>query len=465
MILRKRDLATALSLENLPLHDDWVATGISTDSRKIQPGNLFIALRGNTYDGHYFARQAIEKGAVGVIAEQFLEDVVPLILVPNTLEALKQLARFIRSRFSGPVIAVAGSAGKTSTKEMIGAILSHRYRVLKSFGNYNNVIGVSLTLFQLQKEHEVILLEFGTNHPGEIAELCTIAQPNVGLVTLIGPEHMEYFHTIEDVAKEELSLFRYLQDHNGTVVANVDDQFVNAFVSQTTSPQLYRYGFTGIPDLKGQILRWEKGAAVMLISREEESVTVRLQAPGFPMAQNALAAAAVACVFQIPLEEVQSALEQFLPLQIHGTGRLVLENIAGITVLNDTYNANPLSMKAALDTLINIPVTGQYFAVLGDMLELGEYTEQAHRDIIEYARRHNIHLLTVGPLFANATRRGMSTVTAVLCFEEALGWLLENVRRGDAVLFKGSRGLQMEKLYEIWKQKVIADAVLDCDVD
>ncbi len=457
MRVQKSDIVKALGSAAEILPEGWSARGFSVDSRSLQAGEIFIALRGNRFDGHHFVQQAAQKGAAAAIVEHSCEIPIPQITVPDTFEALRQLARYYRHQHRGPVIAVAGSAGKTTTKEMIATLLAERFSVLKAFGNYNNELGVALTLLRWKPGDEVIVLELGTNHPGEIASLCQLAEPTIGIVTLVGPEHLEFFGTVEGVAREELQLFEYLVEHRRTLVANLDDPFVASFLQKYPVDSVVHYSLQKDADVRATIVGWENGRAALQFQIGGESQRVRLPVIGHVMARNTVAAAAVAFALGLSLEEIVSGLQKVQPLNLNGQGRMVVEQYQGIWVINDTYNANPVSMQAALETLKQLPVAGRRFAVLGDMLELGEASLAAHKAILDFAHRQGIYVLAVGEEFARAFAEMKSRGGSICAPVECVDFLQQELRPGDAVLFKGSRGMAMEKILDAWKQRGTAD--------
>ncbi len=453
MRVQKSDIVKALGSAAEILPEGWSARGFSVDSRSLQAGEIFIALRGNRFDGHHFVQQAAQKGAAAAIVERPCEIPILQITVPDTFETLRQLARYYRHRHRGPVIAVAGSAGKTTTKEMIATLLAERFSILKAFGNYNNELGVALTLLQWEPGDEVIVLELGTNHPGEIASLCQLAEPTIGIVTLIGPEHLEFFGTVERVAREELQLFEYLVKQQGTLVANLDDPFVASFLQKYPIDSVVRYSLQKDADVRATIVGWENGRAALQLQIGGESQRVRLPVVGHVMARNTVAAAAVAFALGLSLEEIVSGLQKVQPLNLNGQGRMVVEQYQGIWVINDTYNANPVSMQAALETLRQLPVAGRRFAVLGDMLELGEASLPAHKAILDFAYQQGIYVLAVGEEFARAFAEMQFRSGSICAPVECVDFLQKELRSGDAVLFKGSRGMAVEKILEAWKQR------------
>ena len=426
-------------------------TGVSTDSRLVQPGQLFVALRGERFDGHAFVRNVVEKGVSAVLVERLPEGEnvqdVPVVVVSDTLRALGELARLYRRKFSIPVLAIAGSNGKTTTKELVASVLGRRYNVLRTGGNLNNHIGVPLTLFRLKGRHELAVIEIGTNHPGEIASLCRIVEPTHGLLTNIGKEHLEFLGSIDGVAAEEGALFDSLALRTGsTAFVNADDRRVIARAKRVPEQILFGFGRRRM-DVRGIGLRVDtKGCPrfQFLGGRLKNPVPVALSIPGRHNASNALAAAAVGIALSVPAKEIQNALETFRSVQ----KRMEVIEVGGVTIFNDTYNANPDSMQMALQTFARSEVRGKKIAVLADMRELGAEQEKEHSHVGEQVARLGIeYLLTYGELARHmcdglqisfATQYDRKNVLAE--------YLVELVEPGDAVLVKGSRVMQMEDI-------------------
>ncbi len=433
--------------------------GVSTDSRTTAQGELFIALRGEQFDGHAFIRAAIDRGAAAIIAEagRCPEDLsrVPVMLVEDSTKAYGELARIHRSRFRIPVIAVAGSNGKTTTKEMIVAVLGRTLRVAHTKGNFNNHIGVPATLLGMDRKHDVAVVELGTNHPGELGSLCRLAAPTHGLVTTIGNEHLEFFGSIEGVAEEEGTLYRALAATTGSTA------FVHAGdprVMQQAGPvkRKVRYGFESRKaEVRGRILGVDdRGCARFAFSggRLKKAVEVRLPVPGRHNAVNALAAVAVGLTFRVPPAQIREALEAFRP----PAKRMQAENLGGILVINDAYNANGDSMIASLQVLAETKVGGKRIAVLGDMLELGAQEEEEHARVGRAVASLKIdYLLTYG---RRAKRiRDAAGLPAAMHYEQKnmlAEYLAELVAPGDAVLVKGSRGMKMEDVVTFLEERL-----------
>lgn len=430
-------------------------TGVSTDSRTTKPGNIFIALRGENFNGHNFLTKAIEAGAGTVIVEAdwaklnptMLSSLsVPRLVVANTVLALGQLANAYRRKFKIPVLAIGGSNGKTTTKDMIAAVLSAKYNVLSTEGNLNNHIGVPLMLCRLEKKQTMAVIEMGTNHFGEIRYLSEILEPTHALISNIGSEHLEFFGDLEGVAKAETEVFDWMrqQKPRSTVAfINRDDGLI-----QNHSKGIKKritYGVTAkSADVKGAVVELDQNACpnVRVKPKGKGSFEIRLSVPGYHNAFNALAAAAVGLHFRVPASKIQRALSTFAA----ASKRMQLARIDGITILNDTYNSNPDSAIAALQTLGAMKVSGKKIAVLADMLELGNSAEEAHRRVGDAAARFGIeYLLTHGPLSKVTHDAAGVKFKAHYDQKNVLAeYLAELVHTGDAVLVKGSRGMRME---------------------
>ena len=431
-----------------------VVTGISIDTRTIEAGELFLAVRGEQFDGHNFLSKAIEAGAACLIVERRWADVnasmmvsinVPRLIVESTIHTLGALAHIYRRKFDIPVIAIGGSNGKTTTKEMIRGILETKYKVLSTEGNLNNHIGVPQTLFRLEKKHEVAVIEIGTNHPGEIDYLCSILEPTHGLITNIGCEHLEFFGSLDGVAQSEGELFTWLADHRGTVFVNTDDTHLTR--ASRNNKKAVRYGFKASNIfVKGKILSFDSQARAQLQIRQKDRkpFEVNIGAAGEHNATNALAAATVGLKLKVPVADIQASLRSFQS----ASKRMQVQQLGQITVMNDTYNANPDSTLAALATLHAMEVTGKKIAILGDMLELGAHAEELHRNIGANIARYGVDILLTTGSLAKAIHDAASVETkAHFDTKAALGNYLEHILTdGDLLLVKGSRGMKMEEV-------------------
>lgn len=423
--------------------------GVSTDTRTLEPGDLFVALRGPNFDGHRFIAEAVRRGAAGVLVEASGAKnlpAAPAIVVENSTAGLGLLARAYRRKFSLPILAIGGSSGKTTTKELCAAVLGKRYRVLATEKNFNNQVGVPMTLFRLAKGDEVAVVEIGTNHPGELEHLCMVLEPTHALLTNIGAEHLEFFGSVDGVEKEEGVLFAHCAKSGGTALVNADDaRVVRAARGVRKS---VAYGFRSRnASVRGRRLRLDPQARArfeFVGGRVKKPVPVSLNIPGRHHGFNALAAAAAGIAFGIPPRRIAEALEE----SAASDKRMSVMMIGGVTVLNDTYNANPDSTIAALETLGAMEVAGKKIAVLADMLELGDAAAAEHRRVGEAASRLGIgFLLAFGPLARGIVDAVTGSFAVHYDQKNALAEVLaELVAPGDAVLLKGSRGMAMETL-------------------
>jgi len=428
-------------------------TGVSTDSRTVKPGNLFIALRGEKFDGHHFVEAASVRGALAVVVDiawkkeneqlvRRLENTVAV--VPDTMRAFGELAHAYRSKFSIPLLAVGGSNGKTTTKEMISAVLRTTYAVLSTEGNLNNHIGVPHMLFRLTPKHDIAVLEIGTNHFGELDLLCDIAAPTHALITNIGREHLEFFGDEDGVAKEETTLFRSVTSEGFAFVNSDDKRLVKAGKKVRRT---LKYGISRNADVRALHVRAnEQGCPEFEISAKGKRGFVRLSAAGLHNVTNAMAAAAVGLKFKVPKKKIISALENYGGV----SKRMEIVRRSGITILNDTYNANPDSVIAALKTLQSITAKGKKIVVLSDMLELGENSEHEHAKIgLAVSDLEFEYLLTFGPL--SRFTHEASKLAFAEHFDskvDLIESLKDKIAPGDAVLVKGSRGMKMEEVVE-----------------
>ncbi len=444
--------------------EDVVFPSISTDSRTVAEGALFIALKGKRFDGHDYALPALSKKAGGVVIEENrIGDIRwtgyetrPVILVKDTLHALGEIARDRRRAFGVPVVALAGSNGKTTTKEMISACLGAAFPILKTEGNLNNLIGLPLTLLNLTEKERVAVLEMGMNVPGEISRLTEIAEPDVGLITNIQREHLEGMGSLERIKEEEGALFRRMR-RDGSIIINQDD-FRVVELGEEFPGQKITFGIDHPADVMAKEIRIKGGEGTFFVLiLDEEETEVRLSLLGRHFVYNALSAIATASLFGIEKERTIEALEQFRPfpmrMEILSLGR-------GITLLNDSYNANPDSMEMALRTLSEAKGEGRAIAVLGDMLELGEFAVEAHRQLGKKAAEFSIDLLLAigkeGPVVVESAIReglGYEQARVVESHAEAASLVRTFVREGDWILVKGSRGMAMEKVIEDLKER------------
>jgi UDP-N-acetylmuramoyl-tripeptide--D-alanyl-D-alanine ligase len=433
--------------------------GISTDSRTVTEGELFIALKGSRFDGHHYVLEALEKKAGGVVIE---EDKVgdirwngyrakAVIAVKDTLFALGNIALDWRRKYRTPLVALTGSNGKTTTKEMIAACLETTFPILKTKGNLNNLIGLPLTLLTLTEKERVVVLEMGMNVPGEIRRLTEIAEPDVGLITNIQEVHLEGMESLERLKEEKGELFRKMR-RDGTILVNQDDPRVVDLASDYPGQKI-TFGIEHPAEVMAKEIRLEgaEGTFFTLIL-EGEAMEIHLRLLGRHFIPNALSAIAVACLFGVEVKQVKEALENFksIPMRME-----IVPLKGGKTLINDAYNANPHSMELALETLVEAKGEGRAIAVLGDMLELGNFTKEAHEQLGEKVSELSIDfLLALGEeapiVVESAIRHGfpLERVRVVESHSEAISILKQMIQNGDWILVKGSRRMAMEKIVE-----------------
>ncbi|MEN6413705.1 MAG: UDP-N-acetylmuramoyl-tripeptide--D-alanyl-D-alanine ligase [Veillonellales bacterium] len=425
-------------------------TGVATDTRKIQPGNLFVALQGERFDGHDFISQAVERGAGGVLASRTdmkMPEGVPVIYVEDTLQGLQQLARFHRLRFSIPLIAVTGSNGKTTTKDMIAAVLSSRFHVLKTEANFNNEIGLSLTLLNLDSNHDAAVVEIGMRGQGQLRELAKIALPTMAVITNVSETHIELLGSIENIAAAKAELVEAIPE-TGVVFLNGDDSYVKA-MSLSSKARVVEYGILGKRDVWADAIR-NDGQGMTFHCHGQVTFTATVSAAGRHNVYNALAAIAVGVEMKLTVEEIKRGLQAFSA----GAMRLSIEKLGEYVIINDAYNASPLSMSAAIDTLAEV-AKGRSIAVLGDMLELGHIAIEAHRRIGRKLAEQGVKIvITVGELARNIAESAheYGIVNAVACqtHSEAIKVLQQYIKPGDTLLIKGSRGMKMEQILKMF---------------
>lgn len=439
--------------------------GFSTDSRSLKKGEAFFALVGENFDGHAFIDAVAANGAsVAVVSEGWFErqkelhDLMPVIVVPDTLAAYGQVAAAHRSGFDIPVIAVAGSNGKTTTKELIADLLATKHTVLRTEGNLNNLIGVPAMLLRMTPEHTAAVIEIGTNMPGEIAALCRILRPTHGIITNIGREHLELLGSIEGVAREEGALFEYLAETGGMAFVNLDDPHLAAM--EKSLPKKLTYGRGKRAEIlgkKGKLNQFGAPALEIVDGRKgaAKGFSLQLQTPGEHTAQNALAASAVALAMRIAPRDIKRVLESFEPPVYKGGYARLAPMVAsnGAVVLNDTYNANPDSTIVALETLASLKPKqgGRRIAVLADMKELGSCSADEHAKIgraiatmakIDLAIFHGDEMRRA---YESLAAEGKGAQRFFFADKSKLAdWLASMLAPADVLLVKGSRGMKME---------------------
>lgn len=437
--------------------------GVSTDTRTLTPGVLFVALRGPLFDGHSFIGEAFARGAVGAVISENPDAMPrkdhPLLRVPDTVQALWDMGSGYRRRIQAAIVAVTGSVGKTTVKEMVADVLAQCLPTARTRGNWNNKIGLPLSLLAMEPETRVGVFELGMNHPGELAPLCRLLQPDWGLVTTIGPVHLEFFKSVEAIAVEKSTLLKSLPSGGVTVLRRDEPYF--EMLRATAPDRIITLALSGEadyfgapPDAQGKMEVRERSTG--------ESCRLHAPLPGAHHAANALFAVAVGRAHGLAWEDIRAALERYRSPPM----RWEQQTVAGVTVINDAYNANPVSMAAAVRTFAELPVARGRWLVLAGMLELGPSEEQWHRDLgSSLAPGPWDGIITVGSLGAviarAAVNAGVSVARVFTCADhaaaaEVLGRCLQP---GDAVLVKASRGQRLEQVLALWKDRVSASGI------
>lgn len=429
-------------------------SGISIDSRKISEGELFFAIRGEKYDGHDFLEQALYKcnGAVVDRKPVPLPAGKVIVYVNDTLRSLQDLANFLRMKLDIPVVAVTGSNGKTTTKEMIYRMLSGKFRTLKNEGNLNNHIGLPLSLTRLNPYDEAVVLEMGMNASGEIRRLCEIAGPTHGVITNVGSAHVGRLGSYEAVRAAKLEVLERVS----VAVVNNDDGFLMKGIEELENfrAEIITFGISNASDVMAKDVKVSQmGSAFLLETREAERAWVSLNVPGLFNVYNALAASAVSVSLGVGIEEIKTALEAYSGIPM----RFEIMEIKGITVINDSYNANPSSMEKSVKELVRLGAGGRTVAVLGDMRELDAFAEKEHRATGDMIRETGVDVfVAVGEMMGLAAEesrkvKGGKTAPEVFTFKDvnsAKEDIMDILKKGDTVLVKGSRSMSMEKIIE-----------------
>ena len=439
-------LAAAATILGGELHGaDVRFSGVSTDSRSIRKGDLFVALRGERFDGHDFLPAIAAAGAAAALVERARVAAAPLPVaaVADTTDALAALAAHWRRRFSIPLIAVAGSNGKTTVKEMIAACLRAGFgdaAVLATQGTLNNHIGLPLTLLSLRDAHRAAVVEIGMNHPGETAQLADIAAPTVALVNNAQREHQEFMHSVAEVAEEHASLIRALPE-NGVAVINGDDAHAATWKQAAALRQVRDFGLGGAASVRARCRRGPS-SSTLEVTTPEARAAFELPVAGEHNARNALAAIAAATAAGVPLEVCAGALSRFVAVR----GRLqVKTGLRGAILIDDTYNANPDSVRAAVDVLAGMP--GRRLLVLGDMGEVGGQGAAFHEEVGAYAKQSGVHrLFALGDLAVAAARAFGDGARHYTRLEDLLADVRGDLGPQTALLVKGSRFMQMERV-------------------
>ncbi|WP_250277337.1 UDP-N-acetylmuramoyl-tripeptide--D-alanyl-D-alanine ligase [[Clostridium] colinum] len=429
--------------------DNIFIKNISTDTRSIKEGDLFIPIIGENFDGHNFIDVAFEKGASVCLSQKPIKTDNMVINVADTKEALKDLAMYYRNLFKIPIVALTGSAGKTTTKDMLASCLAQKYKVVKTEGNFNNEIGLPLTIFNIEEDTEIAILEMGMNHFGEIRALSKIAKPDIALITNIGVSHIENLGNREGILRAKYEIFDYLKN-NGIKILNGDDDILCTLKEESDNTKAYFYSINKKLDAYATNIQQNGINGISAtINYFDKNFDVNLKIPGEHTLSNALAVTLVCESLGLTEDEIKTGLETFKPSKM----RMDIIKTNNYTIINDTYNANPNSMKATLDVLAT--TKGRKVAILGDMFELGTYTNDMHYDIGKYASDKCIdELIFIGNNSyymldgAKSNKNNTSNLNYFKTQEEFFDKIGNLLKQGDIILIKASRGMKLENTVE-----------------
>jgi UDP-N-acetylmuramoyl-tripeptide--D-alanyl-D-alanine ligase len=432
-----------------------IAAGYSIDSRTVQPGELFFAVLGERLDGHDFVVEALAKGAIAAVVRR---DRVsryatnsPLLVVDDPLAALQQLSEAVRLIWGKPLIGVTGSAGKTTAKEIIACVLATRHNVLKSHGNLNNHFGLPLQLLKLEPEHDIAVIEMGMSHAGEINALAKLAQPNCGVVTLVAPVHLEFFGSIEDIARAKYELIQSLPP-GGIAVLNADDAYVSQF-GRDFHGKVVTFGLHKPADISARSIGpLQPAGSTFDIVSNGEGARASLPLLGEHNIYNALAGVAVGLQYGVSLQQAATSLAALSA----GDKRGQVLQYAGATIINDCYNSNPKALDSMVQSLSGMPARRR-IVVAGEMLELGPTGEELHRECGRHMAGRGVDFVLGVRGLARFIVEGAASAPIAAEFvatpEEAGAWLVRNVKAGDLILVKASRGVRLERALDIWMNK------------
>lgn len=431
------------SVTNIPLNQS--VTGICTDSRQCLNGDLYIAIHGNNVDGHDYINEAQNSGAIAALVDRVININIDLqiLSVDNTLEVIGQVANTWRKQYNIPIIGITGSNGKTTTKDLTKHLLDAKFGVHSTKGNFNTSIGLPLTLLLLENNHDISVIEMGANQSGDIKKLCQIAEPTDGLITNIGPAHLEGFGSIKNIALEKGELFNYLSD--GRIFKNVSDEYIT---KMKTPSNTIEYGCESNCDYPVDYYREDDGNIILIINANE----LNLNSTNLVFAKNVIAAAVIANTFGIDWEMIQNKISTFTPTY----GRNVITKYDSVTVIDDTYNANYNSTVAALENLIQIRAKGRKIFVFGDMAELGDYSEEYHKKIGEKCVELGLDaVFTLGQetITTDKSLNGLTFHKHFALRDILVAELSQFINNDDIILFKGSRSMEIEKIIqEVFKK-------------
>ncbi len=419
----------------------YETSGVCTDTRKIKKDCLFICLKGDNYNGNEFAENAIKQGAKYVIIDQIEYKVNDnTILVDNALLFLQNLANFHRNKFKIPVIGITGSNGKTSSKELIKAVLAEKFNVLATEGNLNNHIGVPLTLLKIEKSHEIAIIEMGANKFKDIEELSEIARPNFGIITNIGKAHLEGFINFEGVLKTKLELFQSIKKNQGKIIINYND--LNLMNNIPENVDIITYGENEKADIIGKLINLSPFIEMEWKSKNYSSGKISTQMIGKYNFDNFLAAISFGICFGVSAENINKAISEYTPTN----NRSQIKKTETNTIILDCYNANPSSMQSALESFAFINNPNKRI-IIGDMLELGVESDQEHKNILNLIEKLELEGYTVGSHFSKSKNEKYTNFKST---EEAIKYFTENKMDNTLILLKGSRGIGLEKLENLF---------------
>lgn len=416
---------------------------ITTDTRKLESGAIFFALKGENFDANAFAENAIEQGcAYAIVDNENVANSTTIFLVKNVLETLQQLAKYHRSKLNIPFIGITGSNGKTTNKELIHAVLSKKYNTYATKGNLNNHIGVPLTLLSVTSQHEMAIIEMGANHQGEIEFLADLTNPNFGIITNIGKAHLEGFGGIEGVKKGKSELYKHIAKHQGKLFVNGDDEVL---MDLSKGIDKVIYGGKKEYDIYGE--KFENSEFVEFVwNRKETPIknpsTVKTHMFGHYNYINLLCAASVGNFFKVPVNDINSALSEYVPEM----NRSQVKKTESNTLILDAYNANPSSMAIAIENFSKQNLT-EKFLILGDMLELGEFSKQEHEKIVKQVEQEKLKAVFIGKLFYEL-KENFKNLSFFESIDDLIKLYQNNKPKQNTILIKGSRGIKLEKIVE-----------------
>jgi UDP-N-acetylmuramoyl-tripeptide--D-alanyl-D-alanine ligase len=413
---------------------------ISTDTRTLSEGSLYIPLIGERFDGHAFAPDAEKAGSVAMLAERQVSASIPVICVESTLKALADIAAWHRDLFTGPVVAVTGSAGKTTVKQLMGSVLSQKFNTLITKGNLNNHIGAPLTLLSLESEHEAAMIELGASGVGEIEYTAKLVKPKVGIITNVVPVHLEGFGSVDNIASTKGELIDAIVN-GGTAILNADDKYFSQWVKRAAHLNVISFGLTDSADVRAENINATINGCTFNLLIDDQRMNVSIPLPGKHNVCNALAVVAAAKAIGLTIEETLAGLNAIEPV----AGRMqALEGEKGQYLINDSYNANPESFRAAIDVLA---LADRTWVVMGDMGELGDEAVELHSSTGKYAREKNInHFVATGPLSRAACIAYGDDAHWFRTQDELIEFLKYETGSRDTLLIKGSRSAAMDKV-------------------